>query len=95
MITVSLPDSPLRLVPGAVWRFVVPTWLHSGSRVGWYHRFRPAVSGKDYRLCSEIDHVYPMDSSTGYPIWLSSVVQYSTRDRFSLHSRLDQGGPDL
>ena len=86
MITVSLPDSPLRLVPGAVWRFVVPTWLSCGM-------VSPFSPGGFWRaVANEIDR----DLSVPIRILLlPDLVEYnvlysnSTRDRGSLHS------PDL
>ena len=59
MITVSLPDSPLRLVPGAVWRFVVPTWLSCGVVSVGISAFSPGVFGKTVGVANEIAAIYP------------------------------------
>ena len=67
MITVSLPDSPLRLVPGAVWRFVVPTWLSCGV-------VSPFSPGGFWKGCvAKLPAINPDSTKFYYPIWLSIV----------------------
>ena len=83
MITVSLPDSPLRLVPGAVWRFVVPTWLSCGV-------VSPFSPGGFWKGCvAKLPAINPDSTKFYYPIWLSSRYSNSTRDRFSLQLTCD------